>query len=117
MLYEMTGTIKLINDIMSFPSGFTKRQFVITSEEDRYPQDIPMAFTKDRCALLDGVKPGERVKVTFSLRGREWQGKYFLDAEAIKIESLDAAAGDSGGGMVAEVDIPPSAGEIDDMPF
>lgn len=119
MLYEMTGTIKLINEMMSFPSGFTKRQFVLTTEDDRFPQDIAMAVTKDRCALLDNFKPGERAKVTFGLRGREWQGKYFVDVDAIKIESLDAgaAAGDGDGGMVADVDIPPSSAELDDMPF
>lgn len=118
MLYEMTGTIKLINDMMSFPSGFTKRQFVITSEEDRFPQDIAMSFTKERCAILDNHKPGERVKVTFGLRGREWQGKYFVDIDAIKMESLDAAAADGDAGMVSDVDIvDPAPGDLDDMPF
>lgn len=119
MLYEMTGTIKLINDMMSFPSGFTKRQFVLTSEDDRFPQDIAMAFTKDRCAILDNVKPGERVKVTFGLRGREWNGKYFVDVDALKLEKLD----ETGGSDESDSDFPVDNGvpvnDADDgaMPF
>lgn len=119
MLYEMNGTIKLINEMMSFPSGFTKRQFVVTSEEDRYPQDLAMSFTKERCALLDNFKPGERVKVTFGLRGREWNGKYFVDIDALKLESLDAAGGGQDGGgdaAAADIDIPPQLDDTE-MPF
>ena len=106
MLYEMTGKIKLISDIQTFPSGFTKRQFVVTTEGDRFPQDIAMNFKKERCAVLDDFKAGERVKATFALSGREWNGKYFVDIDAIKLESLDAA-GDADGDAVRRVGFGP----------
>ena len=117
MLYEMNGTIKLISDMQTFPSGFTKRQFVVTTEGDRYPQDIAMSFKKERCAVLDNFKAGERVKATFGLSGREWNGKYYVDIDAIKLESLDAAGGDAEGGAVVDVDEPPLGGDMDVMPF
>ena len=118
MLYEMTGTIKLISDVQTFPSGFMKRQFVVTTEGDRFPQDIAMNFKKERCAILDNFKAGERVKATFGLSGREWNGKYYVDIDAIKLESLDAA-GDQDGGMAADIDVPPVVDDIADdvMPF
>ncbi len=55
--YEMVGTVKVIFDTMTFQSGFTKREFVLTLEDD-YPQDIKFSFAKDRCALLDRVAAG-----------------------------------------------------------
>ena len=83
----MTGTIKLISDIQTFPSGFTKRQFVVTTEGDRFPQDLAMNFKKERCAVLDNFKAGERVKATFALSGREWNGKYFVDKMTLSVDS------------------------------
>ena len=44
---DITGKIKLIREEQSFSSGFTKREFVITSE-DRYPQDISFELLKEK---------------------------------------------------------------------
>jgi hypothetical protein len=74
-------------DAMKFDSGFTKREFVVTTEEDRYPQDIKFECVKDRCALLNGIKPGQRVTVSFDLRGNEYKGRYFVSLSAWKVET------------------------------
>lgn len=92
MLYEMTGTVKAVLETQTFASGFTKRQCVVMTEEDRFPKPIAFSFLKDRCALLEGLKEGERVKVKFGLGGREWQGKYFTDLEGVSIDRLDIGA-------------------------
>lgn len=92
MAYEMTGTIKLIKEQQSSASGFTWREFVITTEEERFPQDVIFRCTKDRCALLDNFQPGERIQVSFDIRGREYNGKFFVNLEAFRFSSLDAQA-------------------------
>lgn len=95
MGYEIEGTIKVIMDIMTFGSGFTKREFVITSGDDKYPQDIKMEFVKDKTALLDRFRPGQRVKVGFEIRGNENNGKYYVSLSAWRINPAD---GSDGGG-------------------
>lgn len=116
MAYEMTGTVKVIKDTQTSASGsFTWREFVITNEEDRYPQDILFRVTKDRCSQLDSISVGERLKLTFDIRGREYQGRFFVNLEAFRIErpdvSQDAPAADE---PVVAADEPP----LDDaMPF
>ena len=95
--YELTGTVKHIMDQQTFPSGFTKREFVVTSE-DRFPQDIKFECVKERCALLDGVSVGDRVTVAFDVRGREYNDRYFVDLSAWKIGPA-GDAGDAGGGF------------------
>jgi len=42
-VYEMSGRIKAVFEVMTFASGFTKREFVLTTENN-YPQVI-MALT------------------------------------------------------------------------
>lgn len=90
---EVTGRIKLIGNLQVIGGGsFKKRELVVTTEE-QYPQHILIEFTQDRCDLLDAVKPGDMVKVSISLRGREWvnpQGevKYFNSINGWKIEQI-----------------------------
>lgn len=87
--YEMTGTVKTIFEPMTFASGFTKREFLLTMEDD-YPQDVKFSCVKERAAQLDNVTLGERVSVAFRVRCREWQGKYFVDLEAFRIDKKES---------------------------
>lgn len=92
MSYEMTGTVKKVYDTQTFASGFSKREFVITTEDDRYPQDVALACLKDDCAQLDSLQIGERLRVLFRIRGREYNGRHYVNLEAYRIEHLDAGA-------------------------
>lgn len=85
MAYELTGKIKLINDVQTFESGFTKREFVVTEEDDKYPQDILFECLKDKTKLLDEFKVGQTVTVRFDIRGREYSGRYFNNLQAWRI--------------------------------
>ena len=84
----ITGRIKLIKEEQSFPSGFTKREFVVTTE-DQYPQDLALEFVKDKCAVLDKYKEGDRVNVQYNLRGSEYNGRYFVNLQAWKIDKAE----------------------------
>jgi single-strand DNA-binding protein len=87
--YEMTGSVKVIFEPMVFPSGFTKREFVLTMDDD-YPQDIKFACIKEKCSLLDNIAVGERVKVNFRIRGNLFKERYFVDLQAFRIDKLEA---------------------------
>lgn len=87
--YEMIGKIKLVFEPMSFASGFTKREFVLTMEDD-YPQDVKFVCVKEKCSLLDHVAAGDRVKVAFRIRGNEYKERYYVDLQSFKIDKMDA---------------------------
>ena len=87
MAYELTGTIKLISETQTFDSGFTKREFVVTKPDDKYPQDIKFEVVKDRCSSLDAFAEGQEVKVTFDIRGNEYNGRYYVNLAAWRIEA------------------------------
>ena len=74
--------------MLTFPSGFTKREFVVTLEDD-YPQDVKFGCVKERCSLLERVSVGDRVKVVFRIRGKEYKDRYFVDLDAFKVDKLD----------------------------
>jgi len=92
MSLELNGKVKVVFETQSFPSGFTKREFVVTTEE-QYPQDVKFETVKDKTSLLDRYTAGDQVKVSFNVRGNEYQGKYFVSLQAWKIENIGAATG------------------------
>jgi single-strand DNA-binding protein len=94
-MFEITGTVKKIFDEQTFGSGFNKREFVLTIESGKFPQDIKFECVKDKVALVAALKPGTQVKVSFDLRGREWKESYFVNLNAWKIDSLSAATPDA----------------------
>ena len=110
---ELTGKIKLINSPQSFESGFTKREFVVTTNE-QYPQDIKLELIKEKCSILDNYQAGNDVKVSFNLRGNEYQGKYFVNLQAWKIEAITGSAAKAATNETVENALPP---EQDDLPF
>ena len=85
MAYEIEGTIKVIFETQTFSSGFTKREFVVTTDE-KFPQDIKIECVKERVELLDPFQERDRVKVSFNLRGNEYKDRYFVNLQAWKIE-------------------------------
>jgi Domain of unknown function (DUF3127) len=131
-MYETSGTIKLINDIQSFASGFTKREFVVTTG-DKYPQDLKFEVVKDKCAMLDAFEPGQSVQVSFDIRGNEYNGKYFVNLSAWKIQAAGessaatparASASPQGARLAPATAAEPSMGDLrnnedfdDDVPF
>ena len=94
-MYEAVGKIKLISETQSFPSGFTKREFVVTTSSDKYPQDLKFEIVKDKCSLLDSFDAGQEVQVTFDIRGNEYNGKYFVNLSCWKIQAANGGSGGS----------------------
>ena len=87
MSFELQGTLFKKYDVESKSATFQTREFVVTTEET-YPQYVKFQLTQDKCGILDGFAEGQKVKVHFDLRGREWQGKYFTNLNAWKVEKM-----------------------------
>lgn len=131
MAYEMKGTLVKMMDRQDFPSGFYKRDFVVRSEE-QYPQDVKFTLTKERVEMLDQFQEGQIVEVGFDIRGREYNGNYYVDLNAWRMKAADgaAAATPAAGGSSDANAAPampevkpmaatpePSSEDADDLPF
>ena len=101
-MYEANGKIKLISETQNFPSGFSKREFVVTTGDMKYPQDLKFEMVKDKCAILDNYKEGSDVKVSFDVRGNEYNGKYYVNLSCWKLEGGSGGGGGGGGGRSNE---------------
>ena len=91
-MYEAAGKMKWIGTTQSFPSGFSKREFVVTTAHDKYPQDIKFEVVKDKCPVLDDFDLGQDVQVSFDIRGNEYNGKYFVNLACWKLQAADGGS-------------------------
>ena len=123
MAYTFSGSIKKIFDTQTFPSGFSKREVVVTSAGERFPQDIKFDCLKEKEEILKGFKEGDEVTVHFDIRGREYNGRFYVDLSAWKMEagqgsaSAPAAAGGAPSTPEPEDTTDYSASDSDDIPF
>lgn len=126
MSFEVSGSLILKEDTVDITASFKKREFVIEVVNERnndWNDFIKFQLTQDRCSLIDSVKEGDLIKVSFNLRGRKWEkdGKvnYFTNLEAWRVESAGAPvppAQETAPPQFTETDIPP-AEPSDDLPF
>ena len=90
MSLELTGTLIQVLDEQS-GSGkngvWRKKEFVIETG-DQYPKKICMNLWGDRIDMLNGLAIGSSLKVSFDVESREYQGRWYTDVKAWRVEGL-----------------------------
>ena len=112
---QLQGRIKVIMDTQTFESGFSKREFVVTTQE-QYPQDVKFEFLKDKTTVLDTYNVGDAVNVHFNIRGNEYNGRYFVNLQAWKMIGAEQAAPSAEAPLPTPPPIAATADD-DDLPF
>lgn len=82
-----------------------KQEFVIETEE-QFPRKICFTLFNDKTSLIDGLSAGEEVDVSFNVESREYNGKWFHNINAWKIEKPSAE----------NIPVPPPEFSADDIP-
>jgi hypothetical protein len=120
MSYEVEGKLHKKFDMEQKSGTFQTREFVILVES-QYPQHIKFQLVQDRCEIIDQFAEGTDLKVYFDLRGREWQGKYFTNLQAWRVEAVGAESKSKPSGGNFPSTAPAANGDegssYDDLPF
>lgn len=125
MALEVTGRIHRIFETEQKSATFQTREFVLEVPDGNYPQLIKFQVVQERCTMLDQYSEGDQVKVSFDLRGREWNGKFLTNLNAWRIDRQEGAQTTSNPPS-EQYFAPPKAGdnasnipptEVDDLPF
>ncbi len=122
MSFEVEGKLYKKFPAENKTESFQAREFVIEIESGNYPQFIKFQLVQDKCNLLDDYKEGEIIRVFFDLRGREWQGKYFTNLNAWRLdkpkksETEQVSQGGNSGHFPSSADEPHFDTETD-LPF
>jgi hypothetical protein len=79
-----------------FPSGFRKRELLVTDDDPKYPVTFPLEFSGDNVDRAAAFQPGDHVAVEFSIRGHQTEsGRAFVTLRAFRIERAVKIGGES----------------------
>lgn len=105
MAMELEGRIarKLaVQTGTSSRGSWAKQEFVFEYQEGNYPSQVCMnVWGEDKVKDLEKYQVGDRVKISFNLSSREYNGRWYTDVRAWRIEPVAASQADYATGAVA----------------
>ena len=128
MALELEGTIRQklgVQSGMSSRGSWSKQEFVLEYPDGNFTSQVCMlAFGQDKVQELDKYQVGDRVKVSFNLKSREYNGRWYTDiqiwriAPAGTVASAPAAPAATAAASVQQAPPPfqAPAPSLDDMP-
>ncbi|MCH8331989.1 MAG: DUF3127 domain-containing protein [Bacteroidetes bacterium] len=123
---EIQGNIVQINPEQSGEGKngtWRKQEFIIESNtESKYPKKVCITMWGDKIDQF-ALSEGESVKVAIDIESREYNGRWYTDVKAWKVEKEGADQQPSA--MEEGIDIPPGPAEpaepkgedMEDLPF
>ncbi len=126
MSLEITGRI---TQVLSMESGqskagkeWRKQSFVLDSGAQFNPLVCFSLFGDEKINMLRDFGSGQEVKVSFNVSSREYNGRWYHNLDAWKLEGVGAAGNAGAAPLPSEEPMPAanqdlSADEEDDLPF
>ena len=95
MALELEGRIarKLpVQQGTSARGAWAKQEFIFEYQEGNFPSQICMnVWGEDKVRDLEKYQVGDKVKISFNLSSREYNGRWYTDVRAWRIEPAGAA--------------------------
>ncbi|MGM9748687.1 MAG: DUF3127 domain-containing protein [Candidatus Cryptobacteroides sp.] len=93
MALEIEGRIVRKLNVQSGTSSrgpWEKQEFIVEYQEGNFPTQICMnVWGSEKVKDLGRFQVGDKVKISFNLSSREFQGRWYTDVRAWRIESAD----------------------------
>ncbi len=91
---EITGTLVALletNTGVGANGPWKKKPFILESKE-KFPKKVAITAWNEQADLADKLSAGTELKISFNLESREFNGKWYTDVKAWKIETLGNTA-------------------------
>lgn len=88
-MYDITAEVHHLGELEKKGEKQFPLQTLVLLDRGKYDNYYPIIFKGDKTLLLEGIRQGQRVKITFAVKGREWNGKWFADISGIKLQVMD----------------------------
>ena len=113
---KISSKLSIENGTSKVGKEWKKQSFLVDTSAQYNPEICFQLFGEDKIAMLEYYNVGDQVEVSFNLSSKEWNGRYFHNVDAWKIEKIGAESSTS-----EEMEEPPvfdaPASEEDDLPF
>ena len=95
MSFKVKGKVFDILPVQTGTSArgeWKKQDFVIETAEEQYPKKICFTLFNDKVDMIKGIGNNSDVEVSFSVESREYNGKWFSNVNAYKIDRAEQTA-------------------------
>ncbi len=123
MSLKVKGTLKQIlkaeSGVSRAGNEWKKQEFVVETSE-QFPKNVCFTLFNDKFSLLENLSEGDEVEVSFNLESREYNGKWFHNINAWKVEKVGTGGNEQDSPPEYRLeDIPPEAADSDEggLPF
>lgn len=129
MALELEGTLRQKLGVQQGTSArgqWAKQEFILEYPDGNFTSQVCFTvFGQDKLAELDKYQAGDRIKVSFNLKSREYNGRWYTDVSVWRIAPAGAAApaAPAPAPPVENIpaptldDMPADSSESDDLPF
>lgn len=107
MSFTVKGKLEKVLDTVTGTSTkgeWKKKEFVISTQDEQYSKTICFTLFNDKVSLIEGFQPGIDLEIAFNLESREYQGRYFHNVNAWRIQPAMTAAPGAPQGTVPQFD-------------
>lgn len=112
---QITQILPLQSGVSKAGKEWQKQEFVIETEE-QFPRNVCFTLFGDKISILEGYNQGDQVEVSFNLESREYNGRWFHNINAWKIDRIQNNAENTPPEFIPE-DLPQEGEKADDLPF
>lgn len=103
--------------------AWSKQEFILEFQEGNFPAQVCMnVWGEDKVRELDKYQVGDKVKASFNLSSREFNGRWYTDVRAWRIEPAGQVAHQTDA-VPPSAPLPPTLDDLsspledDDLPF
>ena len=123
MSFKTTGKVlQILPEIKGINARgeWKKQEFIIEVEDGQFPKKICFSVMNDKNGIFEKLKLDKDVEVSFSIESREFNGKWYSNNNAFRVDLVQS---NSGAGNTpppfSASDIPPMGDpdDKDDLPF
>jgi len=83
---QVKGRLIHVGEIETVGQNNMEKRIVAVETEGEYPQQIGIEMIKEKTKLITEGDQGRDVTVSINLRGREYNGKYYVNLSGWKVE-------------------------------
>lgn len=90
--FKIKGTLAEKMDVRSGQSSrgeWKRQQFIVEVTSGEYTDPVAFDAWGEAVDALEEIAEGSAVQVTFTVRSRKWQDRWFTDVNAVAIEEQD----------------------------
>lgn len=93
---EISGTLTTLLEAVTGvgTNGPWKKKTFVIETKDKFPKKVAITAWNEQADLTERLTIGSELTVNFNLESREYNGKWYTDVKAWKIEAANAPAAD-----------------------